>query len=149
MSVRIYRFRDLRDAGVPFTRKHVDHLEKHGDFPKRFNYGANSVGWVGAKIDAWVQDRIASRDAPPAEVVPLVPEPVQSLHKSSVVTEAGDPSQAITGWPIIHTGPLLPAEQQEPPPPRRKVPGRLGRPPGAKDRRPRQRRQAEDGLASV
>jgi len=67
--MRIYRFPDLKAAGVIFTRVHVDRLERRGDFPKRFNYGANSVAWVAEEVDSWVQDRIARRNG--AEVVPL------------------------------------------------------------------------------
>jgi DNA-directed RNA polymerase alpha subunit len=59
---RIYRFRDLKAAGVPFTRKHVTHLEKQGQFPKRFNITEFSVGWVAAEVDAWVGSKIRSRD---------------------------------------------------------------------------------------
>ena len=33
MPQRVYRFRDLRNAGVSYTRKHITHLEKAGAFP--------------------------------------------------------------------------------------------------------------------
>jgi hypothetical protein len=54
---RVYRFHDLKAAGVPFTRKHVTHLEKHGWFPKHFNITDFSVGWVGAEVNAWVESK--------------------------------------------------------------------------------------------
>jgi prophage regulatory protein len=63
---RIYRFPDLRVAGVPFHRVHVDRLEKRGQFPKRFKLGANSVAWDADEVDQWFQDRKASRT--PAKV---------------------------------------------------------------------------------
>jgi predicted DNA-binding transcriptional regulator AlpA len=66
MQQRVYRFRDLRSAGCPFTRKHVTHLERHGQFPKHFNITDFSVGWVAVEVDAWVESKIRSRGAAPA-----------------------------------------------------------------------------------
>lgn len=63
MRQRVYRFRDLKSAGIPFTRKHITHLEKHGLFPKHFNITDFSVGWVAAEVDAWVESKVRSRDA--------------------------------------------------------------------------------------
>jgi predicted DNA-binding transcriptional regulator AlpA len=60
--MRVYRFRDLKGAGVPFTRKHVNHLEKNGKFPRHFNIGDNSVGWVADEVGGWVEDRVRGRD---------------------------------------------------------------------------------------
>src|SRR5438270_4375124 len=42
MPQRVYRFRDLAKVGVPYTRKHVTHLEKQRAFPVHFNLGPNS-----------------------------------------------------------------------------------------------------------
>jgi prophage regulatory protein len=61
---RIYRFPDLRPAGVIFSRMHVDRLERRGQFPKRFRYGANSVAWVADEVDQWVEGRIQARQTP-------------------------------------------------------------------------------------
>jgi prophage regulatory protein len=74
---RIYRFPQLKGAGVPFTRMHIDRLEKRGRFPRRFSYGANSVAWVADEVDAWVHDRIAARA--PAKVS----EPIASPSNGS------------------------------------------------------------------
>jgi predicted DNA-binding transcriptional regulator AlpA len=60
--MRLYRFRDLKTAGVPFTRKHVSHLEKLGEFPRHFRIGENSVSWVAEEVDGWVEDRVRGRD---------------------------------------------------------------------------------------
>jgi prophage regulatory protein len=61
MRQRLYRFRDLKPAGVPYTRKHVIHLEKHGLFPQRVNLTENTVAWVAEEVDAWVEERIRAR----------------------------------------------------------------------------------------
>jgi predicted DNA-binding transcriptional regulator AlpA len=58
---RVYRFRELRAAGVPFTRKHVTTLEKRGEFPQHFNITRFSVAWVAEEIDDWVSRAIRSR----------------------------------------------------------------------------------------
>jgi prophage regulatory protein len=152
MSVRIYRFPDLKPAGVPFHRVHVDRLEKRGQFPRRFSYGANSVAWVAEEVDQWVQGRIASRDAP---AVPLVPEPnAGHLSESETETEPDVSMEELKGLlpRVIAMGDRVHAlrvffdqqrlrgeEPLSPRPARRKPPGR-GRPVGSKDRRPRQRR---------
>jgi predicted DNA-binding transcriptional regulator AlpA len=67
MAGRIYIFRELKAAGVRFTRKHVSALEKRGDFPKRIHLTDFSVGWVAEEVDAWVQSKIDHRDALVAE----------------------------------------------------------------------------------
>ena len=61
--MRVYRFRDLKNAGVPFTRKHITHLEKLGTFPMHFYIGENSVAWVADEVDGWVEDRIRRRSS--------------------------------------------------------------------------------------
>jgi prophage regulatory protein len=42
---------------------HIWRLEKVGRFPRRVKLGPNSVGWVSTEIDAWIEARIAERDA--------------------------------------------------------------------------------------
>lgn len=52
----------LRIAGV--DRVTLWRWEKAGTFPKRFQLGANSVGWDRAEVEAWREaKRTASRDA--------------------------------------------------------------------------------------
>jgi prophage regulatory protein len=58
---RVYRFRDLKGAGVPYTRKHITDLEKRSHFPMHFQLGPNSVGWVASEVDEWIEARIRSR----------------------------------------------------------------------------------------
>lgn len=59
--MRLYRFRDLRTAGVPFTRKHITTLEKRGEFPQHVDLTEFSVAWVAAEVDEWVEKRIRAR----------------------------------------------------------------------------------------
>jgi hypothetical protein len=61
---RYYRFRDLRDAGIPWTRKHIRHLEQSGRFPRRIYLGPNTVMWDAAEIDAFVAARAEARSEP-------------------------------------------------------------------------------------
>jgi predicted DNA-binding transcriptional regulator AlpA len=60
--MRLYRFRDLKGAGVPFTRKHVAHLERREKFPRHLKIGENSISWIADEVDRWVEDRIRGRD---------------------------------------------------------------------------------------
>lgn len=67
MPQRVYRFRDLKPAGVPYTRKHITTLEKRGAFPMHFALSEFSVAWVAAEVDAWIEDKIRRRPSiPPA-----------------------------------------------------------------------------------
>jgi predicted DNA-binding transcriptional regulator AlpA len=59
--MRVYRFRDLKGAGVPFSRKHITSLERAGEFPRHFDIGVHSVCWVAEEVDRWVQDRVRRR----------------------------------------------------------------------------------------
>jgi prophage regulatory protein len=59
--MRTYRYRQLKSAGVPFTYKHIRTLEDRNKFPRHFNIGENSVGWVADEVDAWVEERVRNR----------------------------------------------------------------------------------------
>jgi predicted DNA-binding transcriptional regulator AlpA len=69
---RLYRFKDLRHAGVPFTRKHITTLEDRGKFPARVKLTEFSVAWVAAEIDHWVEERILAHRRQPKK--PSAPE---------------------------------------------------------------------------
>lgn len=75
MPQRIYRFRDLKPAGVPWTRKHVTTLEKRGEFPMHFQLGLNTVAWDAAQVDRWVERKIRGRGIAPRKQ-PNAPSPV-------------------------------------------------------------------------
>jgi len=43
------------------SRLYADMLE--GNFPKPIKLGARAVAWVESEIDAWIEARMADRDA--------------------------------------------------------------------------------------
>jgi predicted DNA-binding transcriptional regulator AlpA len=54
-------FKELASVGIPYTRQHVDTLEKAGKFPKRIHIGKRTVRWLRSEVEA-VRDRaIANR----------------------------------------------------------------------------------------
>lgn len=96
--MRVYRYRELKPAGVPFTRKHISHLEKAGQFPSHFNLTPFSVAWVADEVDQWVDEKVRSRrvvSLPTATDEPKAPKPTppqrrgpgrpkESSHKSKL-----------------------------------------------------------------
>ena len=58
---RFYRFHQLADAGIPWSRKHVNFLEAQGRFPKRVWLGENTCAWPCDEIDDYVDERIRTR----------------------------------------------------------------------------------------
>ena len=62
--MRLLRFPQLEvDKGIPYSRMHVDRLEKAGQFPKRVRLGPMTVAWVEEEIDAYLATKMAERDA--------------------------------------------------------------------------------------
>ena len=60
--IRFLRQRQVIER-VGYSPMHIWRLEKAGKFPRRVKLGPNSVGWVSTEIDAWIEARIAERDA--------------------------------------------------------------------------------------
>ncbi|MEQ8327803.1 MAG: AlpA family phage regulatory protein [Parvibaculum sp.] len=50
-------------CGIPYSGQHIARLEAAGQFPKRIKLGANRVVWLLSEIEAWLDARIALRDA--------------------------------------------------------------------------------------
>ena len=44
---------------IGFTAKHIRHLERTRQFPRRVQLGPNSVGWRLMDLDEWIDSRIA------------------------------------------------------------------------------------------
>jgi prophage regulatory protein len=60
---RFLRFPQLKaEKGIPWSRMHVDRLEKAGKFPKRVRLGENTVAWQEDEIDAMLAAKAAERD---------------------------------------------------------------------------------------
>ena len=60
--MRILRRRELV-AKVGLSPMQIWRLETAGKFPGRVELGPNSVGWIEAEVDRWIELRIAKRDA--------------------------------------------------------------------------------------
>jgi len=62
--MKFLRFRDLKLAkGMPFSRMHLDRLEKVGKFPKRVRLAPMTVAWLEDEIDQHIAAKLAERDA--------------------------------------------------------------------------------------
>jgi prophage regulatory protein len=48
--------------GIPYSRVHVDRLEKAGQFPKRVHLSANCVAWRDDELDEFLEARAAARN---------------------------------------------------------------------------------------
>ncbi len=56
--MKVLTFPQLKSRkGIPFTRVHINRLEKVGAFPKKLRLGSNSVAWSEEEIDAWLESR--------------------------------------------------------------------------------------------
>ena len=65
-SPRFLSKKQVRDL-VLFSYAHIDRLEKAGLFPKRVrlsSYRMGRVGYLESEIHAWMNARVAERDAP-------------------------------------------------------------------------------------
>jgi prophage regulatory protein len=62
-KMRIISFVELRSIkGIPFSRYHVDRLEKAGKFPRRVHVSEGHIGWLESEVDAFIASRVAERD---------------------------------------------------------------------------------------
>jgi predicted DNA-binding transcriptional regulator AlpA len=62
MPKRMYRFRDLKSLGHPFSKAHTYRLIAVGEFPPPVKLGKNTSAWLEEEIDAWQEARIAARN---------------------------------------------------------------------------------------
>jgi len=61
---RIIPYESLKpNKGIPFSKPHLWRLEKAGNFPKRIPLSAGRHGWAEDEIDAYIERKIAERDA--------------------------------------------------------------------------------------
>jgi prophage regulatory protein len=66
MSSTLIRFRTLQQRGIIPNRVTLKRRIDRDGFPKPIRLGENSVAWIEAEVDAWLQARAAERDAPKA-----------------------------------------------------------------------------------
>ena len=59
--MKLLRFDDLKSLGIPFSRVHVDRLQKAGQFPKKIKLGPNTAAYLESEIVAWLEARCAER----------------------------------------------------------------------------------------
>ena len=50
-------------CGIPYSPQHIQRLENAGRFPKRIKLGMNRVAWLLTEVEAWIDERVAQRDA--------------------------------------------------------------------------------------
>lgn len=81
MIDKLMRWPAVRQA-TGLSRSTVWRLEQTGDFPRRHQLGANSVGWPAADIKAWLNSR-------------------KPVTLSATATEAHDPGNR-PGDSLIH-----------------------------------------------
>ena len=62
MSYHIIRMKEvMAKAGI--ARTNLWRQVKDGQFPAPVSLGARAVGWVESEVDAWIESKIAERDA--------------------------------------------------------------------------------------
>jgi prophage regulatory protein len=49
--------------GIPYCFAHIRRLELAGEFPQRINLGRCRVAWYEDEVQAWIDERAASRTA--------------------------------------------------------------------------------------
>jgi prophage regulatory protein len=54
--------KQLREI-IPYSMQHIARLERQGKFPKRVALGPGRVGWLADEVQAWIDQKIAARDA--------------------------------------------------------------------------------------
>ena len=47
--------------GIPYTRQHLDRLEKSDEFPGRIQISAGRIGWLEDEIDEWLGSKADAR----------------------------------------------------------------------------------------
>lgn len=63
MTQKLVSKKELKSVfGVPYSFAHIARLEAAGTFPKRVKLGACRVAWVSEEVQAWIDERIATRD---------------------------------------------------------------------------------------
>jgi prophage regulatory protein len=75
----VLRFNDLKDIGIPWSKKTVYAKIRAGLFPRPIHLGGNTSAWVADEIQDWIKARIADRDNPPPKI--LAARSLNARHK--------------------------------------------------------------------
>ena len=63
MTQKLVSKKELKSIfGVPYSFAHIARLEAAGQFPQRVRLGACRVVWIAEEVQAWIDERIATRD---------------------------------------------------------------------------------------
>lgn len=60
--MRLYNEAECRETSK-YSRAQRWRLERRGEFPRRIRLGVRRIAWVADEVDAWIEQRIADRDA--------------------------------------------------------------------------------------
>ena len=64
MSKKLLTFPELKPVkGIAYSRPQIWRKIKDGSFPRPIHVGKQRVAWVEGELDAWIEKRIAERDA--------------------------------------------------------------------------------------
>jgi prophage regulatory protein len=63
MAQRLIPYESLKAKCIGYSKPHLWRLEKANKFPKRVAIGAGRYGYVESEIDAYIEQKIAERDA--------------------------------------------------------------------------------------
>jgi prophage regulatory protein len=63
MPAQLIPYDRLATKSIPYSKPHLWRLEKAGKFPRRVPLGAGRFAYVEAEIDAYIEQKIAERDA--------------------------------------------------------------------------------------
>jgi prophage regulatory protein len=63
MAQNLIPYQALALKGIPYSKPTLWRKEKEGSFPKRVPIGAGRYAYVEGEIDAYIEGKIAERDA--------------------------------------------------------------------------------------
>lgn len=63
MPKKLIPYAGLADKGIQYSRSQLSRRIREGTFPKPVQLGLQRVAWVESELDAWIEQRIAQRDA--------------------------------------------------------------------------------------
>jgi predicted DNA-binding transcriptional regulator AlpA len=54
---QLLRYADLKAAGIPLSRQHINTLEARGQFPQRIRLSERVIAWRQADVRQWLATR--------------------------------------------------------------------------------------------